>query len=196
MIHWYDSRTLPVSRWRNGGGDTREIISFPPDVKDFDWRISIATIAADSDFSLFPGVDRIITLLSGGVTLYRQDRICQKLVLNQPFAFAGEEIITARITAVSSSDFNIMTRRDRFCARSGISTQSLTAAASHCGVVYVISGCWQHGETRLSTGQGAWWQSGAKTFVPESGNAQLLWARIVPQPTSAVAFKTPQQLIA
>ncbi|CCG86721.1 HutD family protein [Erwinia piriflorinigrans] len=180
MIHPYDSRTLPVSRWRNGGGETREIISSPPGVEDFDWRISIATIAADGDFSLFPGVDRLITVLSGGVTLYCQDKLYQRLALNQPFAFAGEESITARIIGHSSSDFNIMVRRDRFRAQAGISHQPLTPA-SVSGVVYVISGRWQHGETRLSVGQGAWWQQGAETFVPLSTDAQLLWATIVPR---------------
>ncbi|CAO97268.1 HutD/Ves family protein [Erwinia tasmaniensis] len=180
MIHAYDSRTLPVGRWRNGGGETREIISFPPGVEDFDWRISIATIAADGDFSPFPGVDRLITLLNGGVTLYREDRIYQRLALNQPFAFAGEESIRARIDDTRSSDFNIMVRRDRFRALAGISRQALTPA-SVCGVVYVISGRWQHGETRLSAGQGAWWQQGAETFVPLSRDAKLLWSTIVPR---------------
>ena len=194
MIHPYDSRTLPVSRWRNGGGETQEIISLPPGAEDFDWRISIATIAADGDFSLFPGVDRIITLLNGGVTLYREERLYQRLALNQPFAFAGEESIRARISGNSSSDFNIMVRRNRFRAQAGISQQALTPA-SVCGVVYVIAGRWLHGETRLSAGQGAWWQQGAETFVPLSRDAQLLWATIVPRPTSAVSFKAPQQLI-
>ncbi|AUX72200.1 HutD family protein [Erwinia pyrifoliae] len=180
MIHPYDSRTLPVSRWRNGGGETREIISFPAGVEDFDWRISIATIAADGDFSLFPGVDRIITLLNGGVALYRKDRLYQRLVLNQPFAFAGEESIKARIIGNSSSDFNIMVRRDRFRALAGVSHQPLTPVTTG-GVAYVISGRWQHGETRLSAGQGAWWQHDAETFVPLCADAQLLWATIVPR---------------
>nr|MBA2815075.1 putative ATP-dependent helicase DinG [Candidatus Pantoea persica] len=57
---------LPVSRWRNGGGETREIVSYPPGEADFAWRASIATLARDGAFSRFPGVDRVITLLRGG----------------------------------------------------------------------------------------------------------------------------------
>lgn len=54
--------------WKNGGGMTRELVCQPPDadMDSFDWRVSIAHIASDGPFSSFSGVDRIITLLSGG----------------------------------------------------------------------------------------------------------------------------------
>jgi environmental stress-induced protein Ves len=38
------------------GGETREIISWPQGAAEFDWRASIATIAADGPFSAFPGL--------------------------------------------------------------------------------------------------------------------------------------------
>ena len=99
MIHFYDSQTLPVSRWRNGGGETREIISFPHESPDFSWRISIATIATDGAFSRFPGIDRVITLLEGeGVELDAEGKYRQLLLRNQPFAFAGEDQIQAKLT--------------------------------------------------------------------------------------------------
>lgn len=70
MIEFYDTDSLPVTRWRNGGGETREIVSFPPRSEPFSWRASIASIAASGAFSFFPGVDRVITLLNGeGVEL-------------------------------------------------------------------------------------------------------------------------------
>ena len=59
--------------WKNGGGATREIACWPPGtgLDSFDWRISVATIAADGAFSVFAGIDRSITLLSGdGVRLH------------------------------------------------------------------------------------------------------------------------------
>ena len=39
MTGWqrFSQTRLPVSRWRNGGGETREIISWPPGQADFDW---------------------------------------------------------------------------------------------------------------------------------------------------------------
>lgn len=83
--------TLPVSRWKNGGGETREICRIPSDEPDgdFAWRASIATIERDGDFSCFPGVDRVITLLSGdGVDLCGEGWR-HRLTLHQPFAFAA-----------------------------------------------------------------------------------------------------------
>lgn len=178
MIHLYDSRRLPVSRWRNGGGETREIVSYPPGTTDFDWRISIATIAADGDFSLFPGIDRIITLLSGDVTLYRHDHLYQPLGLFEPFTFAGEEPVNARLAGHTSSDFNIMARRSTCLPDAGVTTTRFAPMAADAGVVYVISGQWQHEQTLLSAGQGAWWENHAGAFIPLSAEARLLWGTL------------------
>jgi environmental stress-induced protein Ves len=58
--------------WKNGGGSTTQIAVFPPDAgfDDFDWRVSLATIADDGAFSEFPGVERTLALVDGhGMTL-------------------------------------------------------------------------------------------------------------------------------
>ncbi len=65
-MEFFDIRKMPVNLWRNGAGETREICCFPPETRDFNWRASIASIASNGEFSLFPGVDRVITLLEGG----------------------------------------------------------------------------------------------------------------------------------
>lgn len=65
-MEFFDIRKMPVSLWRNGAGETREICCFPPATRDFFWRASIASIASNGEFSAFPGVDRVITLLEGG----------------------------------------------------------------------------------------------------------------------------------
>lgn len=53
--------------WKNGGGETVEIAVFPQgaSVDDFDWRISMATVASDGPFSIFPGIDRTLSILEG-----------------------------------------------------------------------------------------------------------------------------------
>lgn len=69
----FDFAGLPVSRWRNGGGETREIACWPVGGDDFAWRASIATIEQDGPFSLYPDIDRSITLLTGdGIVLSSQ----------------------------------------------------------------------------------------------------------------------------
>jgi environmental stress-induced protein Ves len=62
-----DYVTVP---WKNGGGLTREILKVPADAAAFDWRLSLATIAASGPFSAFDGYDRALALVRGaGVEL-------------------------------------------------------------------------------------------------------------------------------
>src|ERR1700722_12611735 len=57
--------------WKNGGGVTRDVIVSPAGatLDNFDWRISIAEIAASGPFSRFPGIDRKLAVLEGKVAL-------------------------------------------------------------------------------------------------------------------------------
>ena len=63
----FDTAELHATPWKNGGGTTRQVACWPPGAgsDDFDWRVSIATIAASGPFSTFPGIDRTIMLLDG-----------------------------------------------------------------------------------------------------------------------------------
>lgn len=57
-----DHRRQP---WANGEGVTAEIATGPDGADPFDWRMSLADVERSSDFSAFPGIDRIITLVDG-----------------------------------------------------------------------------------------------------------------------------------
>ncbi|PPS58274.1 hypothetical protein CRX72_12315 [Pantoea sp. BRM17] len=81
------------SRWRNGGGETREIVSFPPGAADFAWRASIATLDASGPFSLFPGVDRVITLLQGDSPLLQSGGLTHR---RNPFRCAAQSLAVCR----------------------------------------------------------------------------------------------------
>lgn len=113
-MEFFDIRKMPVSLWRNGAGETRGICCFPPATRDFYWRASIASIASNGEFSSFPGVDRVITLLEGGeVTLDAGQAFFHTLKHHQPCSFAGDLPVKALLTdGQMSMDFNIMTRRD------------------------------------------------------------------------------------
>lgn len=110
-MEFFDIRKMPVSLWRNGAGETREICCFPPATRDFYWRASIATIASNGEFSSFPGVDRVITLLEGGeVTLDAGQAFCHTLKHHQPYHFSGDQPVKALLSeGRMSMDFNIMT---------------------------------------------------------------------------------------
>lgn len=55
-------RTMP---WRNGRGFTLEIDREPATGKDFAWRLSLADIERDDEFSRYPGYRRALVLVSG-----------------------------------------------------------------------------------------------------------------------------------
>jgi len=175
-MHFYRTDDLPLSKWRNGGGETREVISFPPDSSQFGWRASIATLAASGDFSRFPGVDRVITLIEGdGVELHSPPSPMQLLKLNQPVCFTGEQPMVARLRGGKSLDFNIMTRRDRYRATVVVSGE---AQQCDCGVCWVVAGQWRVGEKTLARGEGAWWSADGELIAPLTADALLLFAEI------------------
>lgn len=183
--------SLPVSAWRNGGGETREIISWPAGQAQFDWRASIATIAADGPFSRFEGIDRSITLLSGeGVQLsidgeaeYRLDRRAE------PFDFAGETAVHAYLINGVTTDFNIMTRRGKLSARVLPQRTGFTASRRYAGLLYVLQGRWQLGESlSLAASEGVFWTHGDEqrsdlNVQPCQAESLMLWVEIGFKPT-------------
>ncbi|NKL04450.1 HutD family protein [Rhizobium leguminosarum] len=102
--------------WKNGKGETVEIAVFPPgaSINDFDWRISMATVAEDGPFSIFPGIDRTLAILDGnGMVL---DVAGSSPVLlttaSDPLAFPADIPVAARLEDGAITDLNVMTRRD------------------------------------------------------------------------------------
>ena len=114
MARMLRSADYVVRPWKNGGGTTRDIAVSPPgaSLDTFDWRLSLAQVDRNGPFSRFDNVDRTIVLLNGAMTLHERGRRID-LVLDEPFAFAGERAIEATVAGGSTLDFNVMTRRGR-----------------------------------------------------------------------------------
>ncbi len=105
---------VPVP-WRNGQGQTREIDIYPAGASydNFLWRVSLADIRQNGDFSAFSGIDRIITLVKGtDVTLNFHQGDRQELQYASPYAFQGEQPVHATLGAGPVQDLNLMMRRD------------------------------------------------------------------------------------
>lgn len=51
--------------WRNGRGTTLEIAREPATGEEFAWRLSLADIAEDGEFSAYPGYSRALALVAG-----------------------------------------------------------------------------------------------------------------------------------
>ena len=60
-------RDLNRVPWKNGGGTTCEIAASPAGagMEAFDWRLSMADVAADGPFSNFSDIDRTLVLIEG-----------------------------------------------------------------------------------------------------------------------------------
>ncbi|NTJ41113.1 HutD family protein [Agrobacterium larrymoorei] len=110
-----DYKRMP---WKNGGGETVEIAVFPPHatVDDFDWRISMATVANDGPFSAFPDIDRTLSILNGnGMTLAIHGSDLVFLTTgSDPLSFAADVPVDATLASGPITDLNVMTRRGRF----------------------------------------------------------------------------------
>lgn len=129
--------------WKNGGGVTREVAAWPPGAgfEDFRWRVSTAQVREDGPFSLFPGVDRILTVLSGRLVLSFDGRADLELGPDSaPASFPGDVAIMGRVPNGPVSDLNVMTRRAVSSAavtRVDVRRKRVTAPASGARLVLV-----------------------------------------------------------
>ncbi|MBX5151178.1 HutD family protein [Rhizobium lentis] len=107
-----DHKRMP---WKNGKGETVEIAVSPPGaaIDDFDWRISMAAVAEDGPFSIFPGIDRTLAVLDGNGMVLEIDGSAAVLLTTQstPLAFPADIPVTARLEDGAITDLNVMTRR-------------------------------------------------------------------------------------
>lgn len=113
-MHVLPAADRAAMAWKNGGGVTREIITFPvgAGIYAFDWRISIADVTSPGDFSLFQDVDRILTVLEGRLSLdFVEEGRNVTLDAGQPFAFPGDVPIYGAPIEGPVRDFNVMVRR-------------------------------------------------------------------------------------
>jgi uncharacterized protein len=95
--------------WKNGRGFTVEMWRVDRDGQLLA-RLSRASVVEDGPFSLFPGIERNLTVLSGPgfrLTGAGHDFRCEPLI---PVAFSGNVALMATETAgQQSDDFNVMT---------------------------------------------------------------------------------------
>jgi environmental stress-induced protein Ves len=110
MIH-LTSADYTRQPWKNGRGVTTELWRLERDGRLL-VRLSRAAVVEDGPFSLFPGIERSLTVLSGPgfrLTGPGLDLRCEPLV---PVAFPGDVPVTATETnGQQSDDFNVMTAR-------------------------------------------------------------------------------------
>lgn len=105
---------LTPAAWRNGGGTTRVLLVQPGTSGDesFDWRISVANVAADGSFSTFVGVDRTLVMCGGAGMLMLVDGARRLLRRFESMDFPGEAHTSVQLVEGPTVDLNVMTARE------------------------------------------------------------------------------------
>ena len=94
--------------WRNGGGTTRELLAWPQ-VKDWQWRASVAEVVQSGPFSSFADVKRWFAVLEGdGVCLTVDGALHNLSQRDQPLMFDGAAQTTCKLQGGATQDFNLM----------------------------------------------------------------------------------------
>lgn len=114
--------------WKNGGGETIEIAAFPEgaSLDDFLWRVSMAQVAATGPFSIFPGIERTLSVLEGdGIDLDFTGRGLVRLEgESAPYTFPADIPVGGIVSGAGITDLNVMSRRGK--ARHFVSRLSLS----------------------------------------------------------------------
>jgi environmental stress-induced protein Ves len=115
IIRFAELRSEP---WRNGSGVTRELASHPKaaSAQDgaWDWRVSIADVSKAGDFSAFPGMERVLTVIDGELLLLTVDGAEHPLEKYRPFRFSGEADAHGALPTGDIRDLNVITRSGSF----------------------------------------------------------------------------------
>jgi environmental stress-induced protein Ves len=105
-----DARTVLPQRWRNGGGWTRELLTWP-DPLHWQLRISLATIESAGPFSNLIGVQRRFTVIDGAGVVLRIDGETHRLTIDSdPISFDGGALTHCAPLEGATSDLNLMTK--------------------------------------------------------------------------------------
>lgn len=106
-----NAETVKPQAWRNGGGQTRELLVWPPNT-EWKVRVSRADIAADGPFSAFPGTDRWFAVLQGaGVVLSFAEAEHKIGLADEALRFDGATAPACRLIDGPTQDLNLMARQ-------------------------------------------------------------------------------------
>ena len=141
---------VTAQAWRNGGGQTRELLAWP-DATDGKLRISRADIEADGPFSAFAGVQRWFVVLSGqGVVLHMpaaDGHTLDHMLLagHAPLHFDGGLAPGCSLIDGATQDLNLMTRGGQACMQAVEASQPWSADFAMRGLYTACSGAWSDG---------------------------------------------------
>ena len=186
-LHLIDVPSVAPQAWRNGGGQTRELLVWPA-TGPWQLRISRADIDRDGAFSAFTGVTRWFAVLHGaGVTLQFGPTTHELRPGDAALKFDGAQAPDCRLIDGPTQDLNLM-------AIGGSSEMTLAQAgvawdAPHTmrGLYTTVAGIWHRGSDRQAVAaHHLLWDDTATScpwhFEPEPGSAgTALWLGFTPE---------------
>jgi environmental stress-induced protein Ves len=106
--------------WHNGGV-TRALAAFPdaagpgtPEVRSWDWHVSIAEVAKAGPYSRFAGMERVLTVIDGELLLLTVDGAEHPLEKYRPFRFSGDADSAGTLPTGDIRELNVLTRTGAF----------------------------------------------------------------------------------
>ncbi|PWE37386.1 hypothetical protein DD563_13050 [Pelagicola sp. LXJ1103] len=98
---------LKPTPWKNGGGITRDIAA-ARDGAGLLWRLSMADVDRDGDFSSFAGLTRVLTVIEGSGMILHGPSGGVAADFAAPVTFEGGAAVRAELTQGPIRDFNLM----------------------------------------------------------------------------------------
>jgi environmental stress-induced protein Ves len=167
---------VPPQPWRNGGGQTRELLTWPSGA-DWQVRISRADIESGGPFSAFPGVHRWFCVLEGaGVTLDFGGARTSLRCGDDPIDFDGALAPLCTLLEGPTQDLNLMLRNGRGCMQSATVGKPWPALFTFRGLYTREAGMWSNGiQSRPLAAHTLVWSHGDNnflwTFMPDTSTA-------------------------
>lgn len=138
--------------WRNGRGFTLEIGREPATGHDFAWRLSLADIERDGEFSAYQGYRRALVLVAGNrlELRFRGHGDCVLDPQRRGTRFEGDWETHCAIPEGRCTDLSLIVRRGRAARLAAVvraprllrlkSTVRLVLAGDHHGALFVLEG--------------------------------------------------------
>lgn len=126
--------------WKNGKGETTELaISDGGTLADFDWRLSMASVVEDGEFSDFTGYSRNLALIAGGgIELQYGQAGVDMLEQILDFAtFDGGCKTVGRLKSGPITDFNLIYKNNKYNVLFNTYTERQDVKLEPCSLCFI-----------------------------------------------------------
>jgi environmental stress-induced protein Ves len=186
-----EAEQVPAQPWRNGGGQTRELLVWPaPD--DWQLRISRADIEVNGPFSAFAGVQRWFVVISGnGVVLHMPTADGHTLDHHllpghTPLHFDGGLAPGCSLIDGPTQDLNLMARDGVACMQAVDADEPWSADFAMRGIYTACSGVWSDGRQTITLAANTLlWIANASALYNTPANAGFRFAASGAEPPRA-----------